>query len=87
MPSAAVQEKAARLLAEQRVRLVPPLTLSRVEAQVRGDSGDYTVALDKGGWFCDCEARGTCSHLYAVRDILFRSIAGAIGKRDDDGNK
>lgn len=60
--------KARRLLGEAR------LTIRRVDgriisAQCRGDSGQvYDVGHDatEGTWYCNCDARGRCSHLQAL---------------------
>jgi uncharacterized Zn finger protein len=63
--SPTAQAKADALLAGGRVTLflVEP---GRVHAEVRGVSGPHLVALRAGHWYCDCPARGQCSHLVAV---------------------
>jgi hypothetical protein len=74
------EQKAIRLIAEQRVR-VTTLASDRAVAEVRGESGDYRVTLD-GRWRCTCAhgelSRGLCSHALAVQTI-YRAVAAALG--------
>ena len=61
--------KARRYLTEGRVILteVSPRTIN---ALVRGDGICHAVVWHPDTWFCTCEARGTCSHLIAVRLVV-----------------
>jgi uncharacterized Zn finger protein len=70
----AVTDKARRLLADGAVfiRLVQP---EIVRASVRGDHGIHTIELERGRWWCTCEARGDCSHLVAVRLVTVPEAA------------
>ena len=65
-PSAATREKAARYVAEGRVRRIalrPGLELYAVD----GDSGRWLVRAEHGGLRCECPATfGVCAHTTAV---------------------
>jgi hypothetical protein len=62
--------KARRLLGEGRLT-VRHVSAQGVDAFCRGDSGQvYRVTYRRGGWACDCEARGRCSHLQALMLIV-----------------
>ena len=67
--------KAGRLLVEGAVvvRLAVP---EQVTATVRGTSGQHEVSWGRGGWFCTCPARSTCSHLLAVERVTAPTRAG-----------
>ena len=67
--------KGLRLLTEGR------LTVERVDnearvivAHCRGDSGDvYPLGYHpRTGWLCRCEARGRCSHLWALQTVTVK---------------
>lgn len=65
-------EKARRLLAEGRVRVLDANEDDRVmQAEIRGDSGRvYATGWDADGVFCSCATRTlVCSHLRALRLI------------------
>jgi hypothetical protein len=63
--------KALRYLCEGRVRI---LTCNEDEgivlADVRGNGASYAVVHDSEGWSCDCEARGECCHVLALRQVV-----------------
>ena len=61
--------KAIRLAAMGRVR-IQVLHRGRCVALVLGDTGSHRVAHVHGRWHCDCEAKGLCSHLLAVRGCV-----------------
>lgn len=55
--------KAARLLAENRVRRAPTAAVY----VVAGDTGSYRVVADSDGIYCPCAARTPlCAHVLAV---------------------
>lgn len=65
--------KATRLLVEGRVSITYVGIEGEVRARVRGDSGLLReVEFDRavGQWFCDCPARGRCSHVMAVQAVV-----------------
>jgi len=42
-----------------------------VLADCRGAGAVYAVGRDeRGGWFCQCPARGTCAHLAALQLVV-----------------
>jgi len=57
--------KARRYLVEGRV-LIAAAGPGYVTAAVRGDGAIHHVTYRRGGWACDCPARGRCCHLLAV---------------------
>ena len=73
-------EKAVRLIADQRVRVVS-LAARACRAEVRGEHGDYTATFDGRKWGCSCAhgaaSGGLCSHALAVQ-IIFRSVVTAL---------
>lgn len=44
-------------------------------AVVRGSGELHTVRYGRGGWSCDCAARGRCSHLHAAALVAAPDIA------------
>lgn len=67
--------KAGRLLVEGSVvvRLAGP---EQVTATVQGSTGQHEVSWGRGGWFCTCPARSTCSHLLAVELVTAPTRGG-----------
>jgi hypothetical protein len=62
--------KARRLLTEARLTMLE-ITPTEVFAHVRGDSGIiYSCGYDHGRWYCDCEAKGKCSHIMALQLVV-----------------
>lgn len=61
--------KGRRYLTEGRV-VITRLNTGSVDAVVRGDGTHHAVAWRPHLWTCTCEARGTCSHLLAVRLVV-----------------
>lgn len=57
--------KARRYLVEGRV-IVTRVIPGAVDAKVRGGGAVWSVKYRRGGWSCDCPARGRCAHLAAV---------------------
>jgi hypothetical protein len=41
-----------------------------VQAQVRGGGAVWACGRNSSGWFCNCPARGLCSHLEALRLVV-----------------
>lgn len=73
------QEKAVRLVAEQRVRFLL-LRRGKCSATVAGESGDYATTFD-GRWACTCmhgaNSNGLCSHALAAQ-IIYRAVLSAL---------
>lgn len=61
------ESKGRRLLCEGRL-IVTLARRGRVEATCRGNGAVHQLGFN-GDWWCTCEARGTCSHLVALRLI------------------
>jgi hypothetical protein len=41
-----------------------------IEALCLGDSAEYSrLGYRRGGWWCDCPARGRCAHLTALMRV------------------
>lgn len=81
MPSRETKEqKAVRLIADQRVRF-SQLSTDGCRAIVRGDTGDYVTTL-AGRWQCTCQhslhSAAMCSHIMAVSTI-YRAVVAALG--------
>lgn len=54
-----------------------------IMAVCRGDSGRvYELGFDRPSfdWFCDCEARGVCSHLVALMLVTVQPNPGQGGE-------
>jgi hypothetical protein len=69
-----LQDKAVRLLAEGRLRVVL-VDAERIEARVRGSDAEHSVGYQRGGWWCDCEAHRfgrRCSYLAALQLVTMR---------------
>lgn len=49
-----------------------------VHATCRGSGAVYTLGHDAraGGWWCDCQAKTTCSHLHALMLVTVRRAGG-----------
>jgi len=69
------QAKGRRMLVEGRLRVLR-VESDLIVAECRGDSGEvYRLGFDplvekQWGWFCECPAKGTCSHLVALRLVV-----------------
>ena len=62
-----VRDKALRYIAEERVRVRECNEDDGViAADVRGHGHIYAAGRDDRGWFCSCEAHGTCCHVTAL---------------------
>lgn len=70
-PSRDVQRKAAQYLAAGRL-VVTRVDGDHVEAQARGAMQWYRCGYSdsRGGWWCTCESRSTCSHLAALMRVV-----------------
>lgn len=73
------EQKALRLVAEQRVRFVL-LRRGKCAATVAGETGDYTASF-AGRWSCTCmhgaNSNGLCSHALAAQ-IIYRAALSAL---------
>lgn len=63
--------KGRRYLSEGRLRL-ERVDQSIVTAVCRGMGETYSVGYQRGGWWCDCAARGRCAHLVALQLVVDR---------------
>jgi uncharacterized Zn finger protein len=77
------QRKGRRYLVEGRL-VVTSVVGNNVRAVCRGQGVLHHVGHDDArGWWCDCEARTTCSHLVALQLVVVRrdhaDHAGAVG--------
>jgi hypothetical protein len=66
-----LRTKARRYLIEARLT-VRRVTETEIDAFVRGTERTHHVGYRRGGYFCDCEARGRCSHLEALQLVTQR---------------
>jgi hypothetical protein len=68
MPREDARTRGRRLVAEGRLQV---LVVDRAEIAgvIRGDSGRYHYCgwRPDRGWWCECEARTQCGHLYALQ--------------------
>lgn len=78
--------KAARYLAEGRVILLH-VWPGMVDATVRGAGTVYSVTYRRGGWSCDCPARGRCCHLTAVMLVTAPDVALTSVRRSTHGDE
>ena len=79
MPREGSHQKGRRLLVESRL-IVKAVTERHVSARCRGDGGEvYTLAADSAGWSYSCPARGTCSHLVALRLVVLQPLPMGTG--------
>jgi len=68
MTAETIEEKALRLLIDERVAIKLAMPGHYVGV-VQGDHGIHSVDLTRGSWTCSCAARKDCSHLLAVRKV------------------
>lgn len=79
-----VADKAARYLTENRL-LILEITVDRIAALCRGDTGVYSLGYTAGDWACDCPARTRgCSHLRALRLVVVADPRH-LGRQTSDG--
>lgn len=64
-------DKGRTYLTEGRLVLVR-VDGDRIEAYCRGQGASYRLGHDSGGWWCECSARGRCSHLVALMLVTDR---------------
>jgi hypothetical protein len=75
------REKARRYLGEGRL-VVRSVDAAQIDATCRGGGETYRLGHDAaGGWWCSCEARGTCSHLHALQLVTNRGRRRAPAER------
>lgn len=61
------QSKARRYVAEGRL-VITAVTPTAIDATVRGAGAIYSTTWHRdSGWACNCEARGECCHVAAVK--------------------
>jgi hypothetical protein len=63
--------KGARYLAEHRLTVLR-LDRTEVAAECRGDGAVHHLGWQDGTWRCDCPAKTTCSHLFALMAVCVR---------------
>jgi hypothetical protein len=68
MPREALTDKAARLLADHRLRITR-LDGEHVQAVIHGDHGTYRLGHRNGRWTCSCPARIECAHIIALTRV------------------
>ena len=89
-PTARMWRKAARLLHQQRVRVLPGAHgRFGCEAEVRGDTGTYMVTITPRAEECECKfasfhSRRRCTHILAVL-MVWRAVYPREG--EDDGRE
>ncbi len=66
-----VHDKGRRYLLEGRL-LVDHVDADTIRATCRGAGDVYRLGYDRGGWWCSCPARTTCSHLTALQLVTVR---------------
>ena len=68
MPREHARDRGRRLVAEGRL-VIRRVNDVEILALCRGDSGEMHELgyHPSGGWWCDCEARTQCGHLYALQ--------------------
>ncbi len=64
--------KGRRYLTEGRLHVVGTDGDS-VVATCRGNGHLYRLGHDRRGWWCNCPARGRCSHLWALMSVTVAS--------------
>ncbi len=64
-------EKGRRYVLEARL-LVDHVDGHTIRATCRGGGEIYRLGYDRGGWWCSCPARTTCSHLTALMLVTVR---------------
>jgi hypothetical protein len=67
--------KGCRYLCEHRLTVLR-VDRERVEAECRGGGAVYRLGWQDGIWRCDCPAKTTCAHLFALFAVTVRE-AGA----------
>jgi hypothetical protein len=74
-----VAVKARRYLVEARLN-VRHVAADSITAVCRGDGGEvYQTGYERGGWYCDCLARGRCCHMQALMLVVVRPRKGDEG--------
>ena len=69
MPREDAATKGLRYLVESRLTIAY-LDGRVIEAVCLGDSGEhYRLGYRRGGWWCECPARGRCAHLMALMRV------------------
>jgi uncharacterized Zn finger protein len=68
--------KGIRYLAEHRLTVLR-VDKERVEAECRGDGAVYRLGWEDGTWRCDCPAKATCAHLFALFAVTTSEGAAA----------
>lgn len=78
--------KGLRLLVDGRLTVLSVDASGLIHAHCKGDSGQmYSLGYDpwKKEWRCTCEARGKCSHLWALQTVTVtvesRQVNGVRG--------
>lgn len=68
MPRENARDRGRRMLAEARL-VLRRVDETQILAICRGDSGQVHELgyHPRGGWWCSCEARTQCGHLYALQ--------------------
>lgn len=81
MARESAEAKGLRYLCEGRL-IVTVVTPRAIAAECRGAGQIYALGWDGcRGWWCDCPAKATCSHLVALQRVT------ALGGRREAGGK
>lgn len=73
-----IAEKAGRYLIEARFNITA-VNDGHVHATCRGQGAQYELGWSRGGgWYCDCPAKGLCSHLLGLMNVIVRPKAGTV---------
>jgi uncharacterized Zn finger protein len=65
MPRESAEAKGRRYLTDGRL-IITRVDETGVTATCRGMGEVYNVSYRRGGWMCECPARGRCAHLVAL---------------------
>ncbi len=70
MPREDARTKSTRLLTEGRL-IVRRVSKAEILAWCRGTDRLHRLGWTPGdGWWCNCEAKGPCSHLLALQSVV-----------------
>jgi hypothetical protein len=78
VPRETARERGRRLLAEGRL-VVRRIDTSEITAVCRGDSGAiHRLGYRSSRWWCECEARTQCGHLYALQLVTIAPVGAWV---------
>jgi hypothetical protein len=71
------RDKGERYITDGRL-IITRVNDGGIDATCRGGGELYALGFRQGRWFCLCEARTTCSHLYALQLVTVRPEAASL---------